>query len=108
MTNPLNTPSTGTPDLGGPIDREPATTTAPHVSGGDADRMDPAGPGTGGMQAGADGETAAREQLRKDLGERRQDAGTDDGDDIEQDAALGETDDPHGGSIQEHGSNPSP
>ncbi len=77
--------------------------TTPHVSGGDADRLDPAGPGTGGMLAGADGETAAREELRKDLGERPQDADTEHGTLAE---GLGATDDPEGGSIQAHGSQP--
>jgi len=90
------------------LNREPTTTTAPHVSGGDADRMDPSGPGTGGVPSGADGETAAREQLRKDLGERSPDGDTEEGAELEQDAALGETDDPQGGSIQEHGSRPGP
>ena len=76
------------------------------VLGGDADRMD-AAPGSGGVPAaGADGETAAREQLRQDLGERPTDAGTDEGGGLEQAAALGETDDPQGGSIQAHGSHP--
>jgi hypothetical protein len=56
--------------------------------------------------AGADGETGAREQLRKDLGERSPDMGTEAGDDLEQAAAIGETDDPQGGSIQGHGSRP--
>lgn len=47
------------------------------VLGGDADRMDSPGEGSGGMPAaGADGSTQAREQLRKDLGERPADAGT--------------------------------
>jgi hypothetical protein len=32
--------------------------------------------------------------------------GTEGGDDLEQAAAIGETDDPQGGSIQEHGSRP--
>ncbi len=50
-----------------------------------------------------DGDTAAREQLRRDLGERGGAAGTEAGDDLEQSAALGATDDPRGGSIQEHG-----
>lgn len=86
--------------------------TAPHVpepaSGvrGTDQEMDPAGPGTGGVPSGADGETAARERLRKDLGERPQDAGTETGDDLEQEAALGATDDPQGGSIQRDGSAP--
>lgn len=74
------------------------------VRGGDADRMDP-GPLGGVPAAGADGETAAREQLRKDLGERAPTAGTEDGDDLEQ-AAIGEIDDPQGGSMQEHGARP--
>ena len=78
------------------------------VLGGDAtDRMDSPGPGSGGMpSAGADGETGAREQLRKDLGERAASTGTEEGGDLEQAAAIGETDDPQGGSIQEHGSRP--
>lgn len=77
-----------------------------HVSGGDPERMDSA-PGSGGMpSAGADGETAAREQLRKERGERPADAGTEEGGDLEQAAALGETDDPQGGSIQSSGSRP--
>jgi hypothetical protein len=32
--------------------------------------------------------------------------GTEEGSDLEQAAAIGETDDPQGGSIQEHGSRP--
>lgn len=44
--------------------------------------------------------------LRKDLGERPAEAGTEDGDDLEQTAAVGETDDPQGGSIQGVGSRP--
>lgn len=76
------------------------------VLGGDPERMD-AAPGSGGMPAaGADGQTAAREQQRKDLGERSAGAGTGDGDDLEQAAAVGETDDPQGGSIQSGGSRP--
>ena len=87
----------------------PATSAdqAKGVLGGDADRMDSPGPGSGGLAgAGADGETGAREQLRKDLGERSSELGSEEGGDLEQAAALGETDDPQGGSIQEHGSRP--
>ncbi len=73
-------------------------TEAENVRGGDADRMDP-GPLGGVPAAGADGETGAREQLRKDLGERSPDSGTEDGDELEQAAALGETDDPQDGSV---------
>jgi len=87
---------------------QPGVSDTAGVRGGDAaDRMDSPGPGSGGLPgAGADGETAAREQLRKDLGERPRDAGTEEGDDLEQAAAIGEIDDPQGGSIQAHGSRP--
>jgi hypothetical protein len=69
--------------------------------------MDSPGEGSGGLAgAGADGETGAREQLRVDRGERSAGLGTEAGDDLEQAAALGETDDPQGGSISEHGSRP--
>jgi hypothetical protein len=67
--------------------------------------MDSPGEGSGGLPgAGADGETGAREALRKDLGEREGALGTEEGTDLEQAAAVGETDDPQGGSIQGHGS----
>ncbi len=87
---------------------QPSGLEEPGVRGGDAaDRMDSPGAGSGGLPgAGADGETAAREQLRKDLGERSPEMGTEAGDDLEQAAAIGETDDPQGGSIQQHGSRP--
>jgi hypothetical protein len=86
----------------------PSGLEEPGVRGGDAaDRMDSPGAGSGGVAgAGADGETGAREDLRKDLGERSPSSGTEAGGDLEQAAAIGETDDPHGGSIQEHGSRP--
>jgi hypothetical protein len=78
------------------------------VLGGDAlDRMDSPGPGSGGLAGGgADGETGAREQLRKDLGERDASLGAEEGGELEQTAAVGETDDPQGGSIQGSGSRP--
>ena len=104
MTEPLPQESDNTR-----IERvNPASSDTAGVRGGDAaDRMDSPGPGSGGVAAaGADGETGAREDLRKDLGERPRDAGTESGDDLEQAAAIGETDDPQGGSIQEHGSRP--
>ena len=102
MTEP--TPQTGD-DTSTDAPR-PSGLEEPGVRGGDAaDRMDSPGAGTGGLPgAGADGETGAREALRKDLGERSSGMGTEDGDDLEQAAALGETDDPQGGSISEHGS----
>jgi hypothetical protein len=85
---------------------QPSTGPEPGVRGGDAaDRMDSPGEGSGGLPgAGADGQTGAREQLRKDLGERDASMGTEEGGDLEQAAAIGETDDPQGGSISEHGS----
>ena len=50
------------------------------VSGGSADRLDSPGEGTGGVPAaGADGVTAEREQLRKDLGERDENQGEEGG-----------------------------
>jgi hypothetical protein len=45
-----------------------------------------------GTARGADGDTAAREALRRDLGERSPATGDESGDDLEQAAALGETD----------------
>ncbi|HEU0102057.1 MAG TPA: hypothetical protein VFR07_07015 [Mycobacteriales bacterium] len=56
-----------------------------------------------GTTTGADGETAAREQLRRSLGERGADTGSEEGGGLEQAAALGATDDPQGGSIQPDG-----
>lgn len=38
-------------------------------------------------------------QLRKDVGEQSPDSGTEDGDDLEQAAAIDETDDPQDGSL---------
>ncbi|MEX2291216.1 MAG: hypothetical protein WD794_12925 [Mycobacteriales bacterium] len=68
MTSPDNTTSSGP---------QPSTGEESAVRGGSPDRMDPPDPGSGGVAGGgADGETAAREQLRKDLGERSDDAGT--------------------------------
>lgn len=58
-----------------------------------------AAPGEG-TTSGADGQTQAREQMRRDLGERT--GGVEDND-LEQSAALGATDDPEGGSIQPGG-----
>jgi hypothetical protein len=59
-----------------------------------------------GTTTGADGQTPAREALRKDLGERRPDAGEESDDELEQGAAVGPTDDPQGGSLQDHGARP--
>ncbi len=83
--------STSTHEGGAPASPDDAATG---VRGGDPERMD-AAPGSGGMPAaGADGSTEAREQLRKDLGERSEAAGTEDGTSLEQAGALGDTDDP--------------
>lgn len=105
MTEPLDDvlrDNTTTQDgLTPQADRDPGG-----LKGGDPSRLD-AEPGSGGMPAGgADGQTAAREQMRKDLGERAPSAGTEGGDDLEQAAAIGETDDPQGGSLQRDGSRP--
>ena len=75
------------------------------VRGADqVDAMD-SSPGHG-TTTGADGESAAREQLRQDLGERSPQTGTERGDDLEQAAAGAATDDPQGGSIQGRGARP--
>ena len=71
-----------------------------------ADQVSDMDPEHGTAVAGADGQTQAREQQRKDLGERRPDAGEETGDSLEQAAAIGPTDDPQGVSIQAHGSRP--
>ena len=104
MTEPFSSQSDDTRTEGA----QPSSLDEPGVRGGDAaDRMDSPGPGSGGLAgAGADGETGAREQLRKDLGERDAGLGEDSGGDLEQAAAVGETDDPQGGSVQAHGSRP--
>ena len=106
MTEPSATPEPQQSDDTRATGPQPSTGPEPGVRGGDAaDRMDSPGEGSGGLPgAGADGETGAREQLRKDLGERDGSQGTEQGGDLEQAAAIGETDDPQGGSIQEHGS----
>lgn len=58
---------------------EPASPDQAGVRGGDADRMDSPGEGSGGVPgAGADGQTAAREDLRQSLGERAETAGRED------------------------------
>ncbi len=102
MTEPFSQQSDDT-RASGPTQSDAAGDSG--VQGGDAaDRMDSAGPGSGGLAGGgADGETGAREQLRKDLGERDASLGTEDGGELEQAAAVGETDDPQGGSIQSRG-----
>ncbi|HVM28950.1 MAG TPA: hypothetical protein VM433_14930 [Mycobacteriales bacterium] len=100
MTSPEPKDSTTTTEGAAPAS---AADAAAGVRGGSPDRMD-AAPGSGGLAgAGADGETGAREQLRKDLDERPSDAGTEEGGDLEQAAAIGETDDPQGGSLQPGG-----
>ena len=100
MTSPTPADSTTTREGGAPASAQDATTG---VRGGDADRMD-TDPGSGGVPGGgADGQTAAREQQRRDLGERAESTGDETGGDLEQAAAIGETDDPQGGSIQPGG-----
>ncbi len=89
--------------------RSPQADHVPEPAGGvrGADAVDSMDSSPGhGTTTGADGDTGAREQLRKDLGERDPGQGTEEGDDLEQGAALGATDDPDGGSIQPHGATP--
>lgn len=82
---------------------DPVPEPASGVRGADqADALDNE-PGHG-TTTGADGQTPAREALRQDLGERSPDSGTETDGGLEQGAAVGPTDDPQGGSIQEHGS----
>ena len=104
MTEPLPQQSDDTRTTGA----QPSAPGEPGVRGGDAaDRMDAPGPGSGGLPgAGADGETSAREDLRTGLGERSDGTGREDGGDLQQAAALGETDDPQGGSLQDDGTRP--
>jgi hypothetical protein len=100
MTSPIPADSTGSQEGAAPATAEDARAGA---RGGPADRMD-AAPGSVGLAgAGADGETAAREQVRKDLGERAEGAGEQDATGLEQAAALGETDAPASGSLGERG-----
>lgn len=96
MTSPTPADSTSSTERETPASSSDAATG---VRGGDADRLD-AAPGSGGLPAaGADGRTEAREELRKDLGERAASTGTEDATSLEQAAALGETDDPSTGSL---------
>lgn len=82
MTNtPADQPIDNTRTSGGASPADPAD-AATGVRGGSADRLDAPGEGSGGVPAaGADGSTAAREELRKEFGERPADAGEDTGDD---------------------------
>jgi len=105
MTTPPDPSDNTTTQVGRTLHGDPVPTPAGGVRGVDqVDAMD-SEPGHG-TTTGADGDTAAREQLRQDLGERPASAGTEQGDDLEQSAALGATDDPQGGSIQPDGARP--
>ena len=117
MTNPDATPSVPDPTTDALPDGGTDATTqqvgvdpnaehvpepASGVRGADqVDAMD-AEPGEGTTR-GADGDTAAREALRRDLGERGGAAGDEADGGLEQAAALGATDDPQGGSLQPDG-----
>ena len=106
----------GPDDLAGPGPGTDATTTrervdpaashvpepASGVRGADQVEAFDSSPGHG-TTTGADGETAAREAQRRELGERGAAAGDESGGGLEQTAALGATDDPLGGSIQAGG-----
>ena len=114
MTNPNE--FTDTTDMAGPNTGTDATTTqegadptaqhVPEPASGvrGADQVDAFDSSPGhGTTTGADGETAAREALRRDLGERGGATGDESDGGLEQTAALGATDDPQGGSIQPDG-----
>ena len=104
MTTPRENSDATVQQQGRSVHGDHVPTPAGGVRGVDqVDAMDASGHGT---TTGADGETAAREQQRIELGERRPDAGTEGGDDLEQAAALGSIDDPQGGSIQPDGAQP--
>lgn len=102
----MSTPDTNlTRQQGQSPDADHVPTPASGVRGADqVDGVDTA-PGQG-TTTGADGETPAREALRRDLGERGGSTGAETDAELEQGAAVGATDDPQGGSIQEHGSRP--
>ncbi|MCW2608395.1 MAG: hypothetical protein JWO60_3088 [Frankiales bacterium] len=102
----MSTPDTNlTRQQGQSLDADHVPTPASGVRGADqADAMDN-DPGHG-TTTGADGQTPAREALRKDLGERAEGTGEETDAELEQGGAVGATDDPQGGSIQEHGSRP--
>lgn len=105
MTSPLDSPDSTSTQEGRTLHGDHVPTPPGGVRGVDqVDAMD-SSPGHG-TTTGADGETEAREQLRKDRGERSEGSGTEAGDDLEQAAALGATDDPEGGSIQPDGARP--
>ncbi|MCW2666803.1 MAG: hypothetical protein JWN57_1765, partial [Frankiales bacterium] len=105
MTSPLDPQATDatTTQEGVDVHDRHVPTPPGGVRGADqAADMDP----EHGTATGADGQTAAREQLRKDLGERSPAMGEETGSELEQGAAVGATDDPQGGSIQPHGGRP--
>lgn len=105
MTTPADTPDNASTQERQALGAAPVPTPAGGVRGADqVDRMD--SEPREGTTTGADGQTAAREALRKDLVERSAAGGTEAGDDLEQAAALGGTDDPRGGSIQPGGATP--
>jgi len=102
MTTPDDTSDNTTTQAGPSPTASHVPTPASGVRGADqVDAMDTE-PGHG-TTTGADGDTAAREQLRRDLGERGGAAGDEQGGGLEQTAALGATDDPEGGSLQADG-----
>ncbi len=98
MTTPDNTRSQQGQDPTASHVPEPAS----GVRGADQVDAFDSSPGHG-TTTGADGETAAREQQRRDSGERSDASGDEAGGGLEQTAALGSTDDPQGGSLQPGG-----
>ena len=102
------TPETDAPDTnvtqqhGVAVDADHVPEPSSGVRGADqVDAVDNA-PGHG-TTTGADGETPAREAMRKDLGERSAAMGEESDSELAQGAAVGATDDPQGGSLQSHG-----
>ncbi len=102
----MSTPDANTTSQHGQsVDADHVPVPASGVRGADQVDAFDSEPGEG-TTTGADGQTPAREALRKDLGERGASAGEESDGELEQGAAVGATDDPQGGSIQESGSRP--
>ena len=99
----MSTPDTNlTQQHGAPVAADHVPVPSSGVRG--ADQVDAFDNDPGhGTTTGADGETPAREALRKGRGERAASQGEEGDSELEQGAAIGPTDDPQGGSLQAHG-----
>ena len=99
----MSTPDTNlTQQRGVAVDADHVPVPSSGVRGADQVDAFDSDPGHG-TTTGADGQTPAREALRKDLGERSPEMGEESDGELEQGAAVGPTDDPQGGSLQPHG-----